>query len=176
MAAAHRKDTKSDNKKFKKATLGIALIATLTVGGVGTLAGFTDDAKSTVTVQAGTIDLTINALKEITLDFGSTMKPGDSVTRNVTVKNTGTLPLNYSIKSTGTPGKLAEKLTASVKPGSAAASITTLKTVNTPNKVLQPGASETVAIIVSWTAGATDDSYQGTDGTTVLNFSATQII
>lgn len=172
--ATHRKDTNYDNKIFKKASIGIALVATLSIGSIGTIAGFTDNATSNVTVQAGTVDLTVDSLKAITLDFGSTMKPGDSVTKNVTVKNTGTLPLNYSIKATGTPGKLAEKLTASVKPGSAAASVSTLKTVNTPNKVLASGASETVAIIVSWTAGTTDDSYQGTDGTTVLNFSATQ--
>lgn len=172
--AAHRKNVKTDKGMFKKATIGLAVIASVTFGGVATQAGFTDTATSTVIAQAGSINLTVDTLKAVTLDLGSSWKPGDTTSKTVTVRNNGSLPLTYKIAAAPNAGTLANVLDASVKTGTATAVSTKLSAVSTANRTLAAGASETVTIAVTWNAGTQDNQYQGTDGTTVLNFTATQ--
>lgn len=173
--AAHRKNVTTDKRGFKIATLGVALMASLTVGGVATFAGFTDTASSTITAQAGTINLTVDNSKAMTLDLGSAWKPGDTTSKTVTVRNTGTIPLNYKITATPNTGAtLAPILDATVKTGTATAVASKLSTISTANRTIAAGGSETVVIGVTWNPGTTDNQFQGTDGTTVLNFTATQ--
>lgn len=172
--AAHRKNVKTDKRWFRTTTIGLAVIASVTLGGVATQAGFTDTSTSTVIVQGGSIDLSVDNTKSAVLDLGKTWKPGDTTSKTVTVKNSGTLPLTYKIASAPNPGTLANVLDASVKTGTANAVTTKLSAISTANRTLAAGASETVTIAVTWTAGTQDNQYQGADGTTVLNFTATQ--
>ncbi|WNS41861.1 TasA family protein [Paenibacillus sp. MMS20-IR301] len=70
------------------AALGLSLI------GGGTFAYFSDTAQSTATFAAGTLDLTSDP--SVIVDI-SNLKPGDTVTKNFKLKNSGTLDIG-SIK------------------------------------------------------------------------------
>ena len=85
------------------------------IGGVGTLAYWTDDAAVTTgSFTAGTLDVTINdALAGPANNGGTTsdagfaladMVPGESVARTVKVGNAGTIPLAYTAKAWNSGG------------------------------------------------------------------------
>jgi hypothetical protein len=68
-----------------------------------------------VTLTAGRVELTVAAAgAPLTL---TGMLPGDRVTRELTVTNSGTLPLRYAVTSTATDAVLSARLDMSVKVG-----------------------------------------------------------
>lgn len=69
-------------------TIGVAA----TMLGVGTMAYFSDTETSEGNIlQAGTLDLTLDEINEAPITL-TNMKPGDTATGSITVKNDGTLP------------------------------------------------------------------------------------
>lgn len=82
------------SKKLVFITLAVLLVAAL--AGIATYAWFTDSAAvSGNTFTAGTLNIDItNQTPTMPFEF-TNLAPGDTVTGTITVKNTGTLPLQY---------------------------------------------------------------------------------
>lgn len=176
--ARHRLEN-NKSTVVKKLTVGLAALTLLSVGGIATVSSFTDSATSTVTAKAGTVSLTaLNPSSVATINFGTTLKPDGvaGAAQTINVKNTGTLPIYFDIQTATTPapGKLAEILDVTVAAGANTPVTTKLKSINTPNYSLAAGATMAVTFTPKWTSTAADDTYQGTDGATTLNFFATQ--
>lgn len=166
---------------LKKVALPVVAAALVCAGGLAaaTVAGFTDSATSAISVKAGTIDMQLGSTKTFPLDFGSTMKPGETVTKQIVVNNKGSLPLTYSATTVGaTSGALAGNLDVVVKAG--ATTLATGKKLNAVEVKEQTLAAntgtQTLDITVTWPDGtpAVDNALQGASGNTVLTFSATQ--
>jgi hypothetical protein len=174
--ARHR--LKKNGTLVKKLTVSAVAFTLLSFGSIATVSAFSDSATSTVTAKAGTVILTVNAAATTTLNFGATLKPDGvaGTVQNITVKNAGTLPLTFDIQSATTPapGKLAEILDVTVTPAGYASYSAKLKSINTPSYTLAAGASMVVGFSAKWTSTAADDTYQGADGATTLNFTAVQ--
>lgn len=97
------------------------------LGAVGTLAAWTDESTATATFSAGTLDLKLGTAPEgpftdsvalTSLDMAS-MYPGASKAGMISVSNSGTVPLAYTLAGTAT-GDLGAALTVSVFAGGAA--------------------------------------------------------
>ena len=82
------------SKKLVFITLAVLLVAAL--AGIATYTWFTDSAAvSGNTFTAGTLNIDItNQTPTMPFEF-TNLAPGDTVTGTITVKNTGTLPLQY---------------------------------------------------------------------------------
>lgn len=159
-------------------TLGMC--ALLSIGGVSTVAAFSDTATSAVTVSAGSVKLTAGGKDSVALDFGTGWYPGKTATKNVILKNAGTLALKYTMDITGTPGTLSKKLDAKLTATNAAGTVTTLFTGKlnalgtTTKRSLAVGASETLKLTLTWTASTDDNTYQSASGNSTITFTATQ--
>lgn len=176
--ARHRLES-NKNTLVKKLAVSLAAFTLLSVGGVATVSSFTDSATSTVTAKAGSVSLTaLNPSAVATINFGNTLKPDGvaGAAQTINVKNTGTLPILFDIQSATSPapGKLAEILDVTVTAGGNTPVTTKLKSINTPNYSLAAGATMVVTFTPKWISTASDDTYQGTDGATTLNFLAVQ--
>ena len=185
-----------------RAILSLGMVVGL--GATGTYAYWTDQAQvSGTTITTGTIDLKASTNGGTTYadnptDFTtmnvSTMVPGDTTAAVLTLKNSGTAPLNYTATSVGSNGdtkSLATNLTVKVTldtatsgsgravtcPGTAIANsgttvgltATPLITSN-PVQTLAAGSTQTVCIQVGLPSAA-PSSLQG--ATTNLTFTFT---
>lgn len=108
-----------------KALLSLGMV--LGLGAVGTLAAWTDESTATATFSAGTLDLKLGSLPGgpftdtaalTTLDMPA-MYPGVSKAGMVTISNSGTVPLSYTLNGAGT-GTLGAALKVSVYAGGTA--------------------------------------------------------
>lgn len=99
----------------------------LGLGAVGTLAAWTDESTATATFSAGTLDLKLGTLPEgpfsdtvalTTLDMAA-MYPGASKAGMVSISNSGTVPLAYTLAGTAS-GDLGAALKVGVYAGGAA--------------------------------------------------------
>ena len=117
--------TVSDRSVRIRALLAAGMV--LGLGAVGTLAAWTDESTATATFSAGTLDLKLGTLPEgpftdtvalTTLNM-PVMYPGVSRAGMVSVSNSGTVPLSYTLAGTGT-GTLGAALTVSVFAGGTA--------------------------------------------------------
>lgn len=162
--------------RLKGATIGVAAFALVAVGGgLAVQAGFTDSGTTNVTVSSGTLSLTLGGSSNYTVDFGNALKPGDSVSKVIAVKNAGTLPLTYTAGVTGTAGPLASKLDVVITPGTTALASKKLNVATIPTQTIAPGATQNVTMVVSWPASDTNpNASMGTNGNVTLKFDATQ--
>lgn len=130
-------------------------LATALVAGaiaVGSGATFTSQsANSGNAYTAGTLtqsnDVT-GALFNLT-----NLKPGDTVSKTVTIKNTGSLPASFSLSGTATNGFSADMLSFNVKEGSTA--LVTQSSLGATAAVSLPSASVAVPAIKAWAPGET---------------------
>ncbi len=110
------------------------------IGGIGTLAYWTDDATVTTgSFTAGTLDVTINdALSGQANNGGTTsdaafalsdLIPGESIARTVKIGNAGSIPLAYTAKAWNSGG-LASGLRWTVVAGSTASNAGTVSAGN----------------------------------------------
>ncbi len=175
-----------------RAVLSLGVVASLSA--TGTLAYWTDEATiSGTTLTSGTIDLKVGGQDSVTgytdLDL-SAMVPGNSTAATITVQNTGTAPLQWTLASsysdTGGPG-LGAALSATVTDaasisGTAPAETcggTTLSSATalggalvSPGRPLAAGASETVCLQITLDATASS-ALQGTSTAVTLAFTGT---
>lgn len=80
------------------------------------------------------------------------LKPGDQVTKTVTIKNTGTLPADFSLTGTATNAFSADMLSFSIKEGSS--SLVTQTSLNDVGTVDLPStASATTPATTAWAPG-----------------------
>ena len=72
----------------------IALAVVVAFGAFGTGAWFSDTASVSDTIRAGTLDLSVGATGAYTVDL-SNVKPGDTFSYTITVRNVGSLAGNF---------------------------------------------------------------------------------
>lgn len=164
---------------MKKLAIGALAVSAVAVGGVATFANFTDSATSPITVTAGKIDLKLNSVNSFPIDLGSTMKPGDSVVRTVSVQNNGTIPLTYTANTTGATGTLAPVVDVKIEDVTGTASTigtTKLNAMVLPSKIIAGGSKQDLKLTFTWVSGtpAVDNPLQGGTAAATLNLSATQ--
>ncbi len=181
----------------KLAALGLTSLAVvaLAAGTMISMALFTDDAVvDDNTFSTGTIVLTTNPTTA--LFTVPNMMPGDNSYGQLTVSNTGTGQLRYSMTSSSTDpdGKaLADAVTLEVRvkaAGTCAADFTGAVVMaqdaladaafgdstagdDTGDRVLNASSNEVLCFKASL-PGSTDDSYQGADTVTTFTFDAEQ--
>ena len=183
-----KNNDKSKKPVLKKVVAASVVLGALAVGGIATSASFSDTGTTSVTVNSGTINMTLRgtddatASKAANIDLG-TMKPGDTFTKTIVVANAGTLPLKYTTNTTVTgdtalPGVITVKVddttgtSTNVLPAGTklnAVNIATARTVNA-------GASQTLTLTGTWPNGtpAVDNPAQGKTSTAVITFNAVQ--
>ncbi|MBC7596913.1 MAG: hypothetical protein H7288_23840 [Kineosporiaceae bacterium] len=80
------------------------------------------------------------------------LKPGDQITKTVTIKNTGSLPARFSLTGTATNGFSTNMLSFSIKEGST--SLVTQTSLNATGTVVLPSAaSATTPTTTAWASG-----------------------
>lgn len=164
----------------------------LGLGAVGTLAAWTDESTATATFSAGTLDLKLGTLPDgpftdtvtlTTLDM-PTMYPGASKAGMISVSNSGTVPLSYTLAGAGT-GTLGAALKVSVYAGGTAAnnastgscSGTLLGTADLPlvgtlissARTLPATSTESLCLLVKLPSTAAN-ALQGTTSTATFTF------
>jgi predicted ribosomally synthesized peptide with SipW-like signal peptide len=174
-----------------RALLSVGMV--LGLGAVGTLAAWTDESTATATFSAGTLDLKLGTLPEgpftdtvaLTSLNMSAMYPGASKAGMVTVSNSGTVPLAYTLAGTGT-GTLGTGLKVSVYAGGTATNVgttgtcsgTLLGTADLPligtlissARSLPAASSESLCLLVKLPTTAAS-ALQGTTSTATFTFS-----
>ena len=173
-----------------KALLSLGMV--LGLGAVGTLAAWTDESTATATFSAGTLDLKLGSLPGgpftdtvalTTLDMPA-MYPGVSKAGMVSLSNSGTVPLAYTLSGAAT-GTLGAALKVSVYAGGAASndattgtcSGTLLGTADVPligtlissARTLPAASTESVCLLVKLPSTAAN-TLQGTTTTATFTF------
>lgn len=138
-----------------------AFVALSAIIGVSTAAGsyafLTRSASAPAsTIQAGSLGLTINGATNYSLDGApwTSLLPGDVVSRQVSVANTGTTPATVTVRTVASTSGVIE---VRVKSGACSGIITSASSTTTPTILpgnLAGGASITVCIQVSLTSVA----------------------
>ncbi|MDN4161612.1 TasA family protein [Nocardioides abyssi] len=98
--AAHRAQRQPRRGRTAVAIASLLAGVLVLVGGQGTFAFWTDEASvGGATIQAGTIDLKVNGKdSHITTTLGmAAMVPGDSVAEVITLRNSGSAGLTYTL-------------------------------------------------------------------------------
>lgn len=178
----------SMNTKYSLKKKILASLAVLTVTGVvgvgATMSALTDSSTTTVTVDAGTIDLQAKTTgtysKSTTLDLGVTKwYPSATASRTITLRNSGTLPINVNLATTASGGTtgLASKLTTTITnttPTSVVLSPagTVMRSATFSNLRINAGQEVTLKVDVVWTSGADDNNWAGKTDTVTYTFNA----
>lgn len=182
--------TVSDRSMRIRALLAAGMV--LGLGAVGTLAAWTDESTATATFSAGTLDLKLGTLPEgtftdtvalTTLDMPA-MYPGVSNAGMVSVSNSGTVPLAYTLAGTAT-GDLGAALTVSVYSGGTAtnnantgscsgtlvgtADLPLIGTLISTQQSLAASSVESLCLLVKLPSTA-PNSLQGTTSTATFTF------
>jgi len=163
----------------------------------GTFASFTDDASSTATFSAGTVDLVVGGDSDDAHDFASlsvtNMKPGDVTYAPLSVANTGSLGFSYALTgattdTADTPAGLGAALRVAVKSvgtsttcdaaaftasADQVAASSAFSSVSTSDRSVASEASETLCFQVSFPTDS-GNALQGAATTATLSFTATQ--
>jgi hypothetical protein len=167
--------------------LVLALSAVSLGAGMFSLAIFTDTAASTGTFASGTIDIATTPAVAFTV---GAMVPGDATTQALTIANSGTAQLRYSLTTTAT-NTLGDALTLTIRTlgtgcaafdGSSVLAATTLDgaAFGSPtqgpdggDRTLAAAASEVLCFRVSLPL-ATGNGLQGTSSSATFTFDAEQ--
>jgi predicted ribosomally synthesized peptide with SipW-like signal peptide len=166
----------------------------LGLGAVGTLAAWTDESTATATFSAGTLDLKLRTLPDGTLADSvamtalnmTAMYPGVSQAAMVSVSNSGTTPLSYTLAGAAT-GQLGTALRVSVYAGGTAtndaaggtcsgtllgtAEAALAGTLISSARTLPAAGTEDVCLRVKFPANAAS-SLQATTSTATFTFNA----
>lgn len=176
------KTLKASKSLLGKVVVGMAAASLLAVGGIATVANFTDTATSAVTVGSGDINLQLGTVKAITLDLGQNIKPGFTSTQTIVINNKGSLPLTYTAATGGITGTLPALINVTVNDTTVPATPVAIggamkmSTIALPSKTIAAGGSQTIAITYTWPNGAAgaENAQMQASGNAVLTFNATQ--
>ncbi len=178
---AHRDDSRR-RSNFRLPTVKGMLISTALVGGAAVLGVSTAAGSFAMwhsaapvgasTIQAGTLGITVNGSSNYALTGTpwSALMPGDVVSQQVSVKNTGTTPATLRVSTSAPSGAIDVRAQSSACSGTIAGpSSTTTPTLL--SGTLAGGATITVCIQVSLTASAA----QNQSAPFTMTFTADQV-
>lgn len=138
----------------------VSVVVISAVVGVGTFALFSDSALNNAnSFQAGTLSIDVDKPGTWSVNFEN-MAPGDTVSKTITVKNTGSLDLEFATSATRTGALFT---------GAGRATYALLNAYGT----LAPGATQDVTVQVTLPLSAAN-SYQSAQGTMNITFFAFQ--
>ena len=178
----------------------IAALGTLSAAvWAGTFASFTDDADSSATFAAGTVDLVAGGDADDAHDFADlsvpNMKPGDVEYAPLSVDNAGTLAMTYGMTAaatdvSGTPAGLGAALRVAVRSVGAAGDCTAagwaagtnvvpssaISAASFSARALAAGGGEVLCFQVTFpdTGAGADNALQGAATTATFSFTAAQ--
>jgi hypothetical protein len=165
-----------------KFAVGAVAVSALAVGGIATVSAYSDSATSSVTVQAGDINLQLGGAKTLPIDLGQNIKPGASYVKTFTINNTGSLPLTYTAATTTSAGNLAPVIDVNIKDVTVPATPTAIGTakklnaVAFPSKTIAAGAKQDVEMTFTWANGAAgaENALMDQLGSSTITFTAAQ--
>lgn len=165
----------------------------------GTFASFTDDASSSATFTAGTVDLVAGGDADDAHDFASltvpNMKPGDVQYAPLTIDNVGTLGMTYGMTASatdvvGTPAGLGAALQLAVRSVAAAGDCSaagwaagsnvvtagSISAASVTGRALAAAGGEVLCFQVTFpdTGVGADNALQGAATTATFSFTAAQ--
>lgn len=159
---------------------GVLAVSVAGVAGLASSALFTDTQSAGAdSFTTGTVTIDPNSTSTSGISAGN-MAPGDSSSRNLVVKNTGSLELKYTVGSAATgDSSLGTQLQAVLRTGTCAGSGTQLYSgafsgiAVSSARTLAANATEDLCLTVSL-ASNSGNSYQGKTAGNNLSFSAVQ--
>ena len=180
-----------DRRWWDRVRAALAAGSVLGIGGIGTLAAWTDQSTATTgTFSTGTIDLKLgstpadNNPAAFTTAFAlANMKPGDSKQATLQVNNSGTVPFTYTISGTATnsasANQLGHDMALLIYPTSDCSGTTVLNSSTdkftfsaTAPRALAAGANETLCFKATLPSNA-DTALQGQSTVGTFTFVAT---
>lgn len=156
---------------YTSAIAGASIVAVIATG--GTYAMWNDSASlNGGTIQSGSLSLTVNDVASYALSGAAWSKllPGDVVSQEVTVKNTGTVPGTVSAQTSGS----FDPLLVHVKKGSCSGTIGGMSSTVSPTDlgVFAAGEASVVCLQVTMPTDAANTA-QGTSQTFTVTFTST---
>jgi alternate signal-mediated exported protein len=153
------------------AIAGASIVAVIAAG--GTYAMWNDSASlDGGTIHSGSLNLTVNDVESYVVSGAdwSKLLPGDVVSQEVTVKNTGTVPGTVSAQTSGS----FDPLLVHVKKGSCSGTIGGMSSTVSPTDlgVFAAGEASVVCLQVTMPADAANTA-QGTSQTFTVTFTST---
>lgn len=161
-----------------KLAVPLAILSVFSLGGVATLANFTSEGTSTMTATAGKIELGLNSNsnKSINIALGNAVFPGGAIpSQGISVRNSGTIPMKYTVAPTGTPGPLAAHIDVVAKVGTTQVYSGKLNAFKISSRTIAANNNESMTLDFAWPdqAGRYDTDLMGASGNTTLTFTAT---
>lgn len=155
------------NRRFRESKLivmALGFVVSIAIGSTATVAYFSDTASTEVNVQAGSINLGIGQeeQKAYSLDLGEGWFPGKSVTKEVTIHNTGTVPLKYSARTVGDTFSFVDAIDQKIYSGKTLIDSGAINRGYIGDRTLQANSSETLTFIITWKVTEYPDFYQKT--------------
>ena len=193
LSEIERPDPADQDKRERRfrlvASVGIVGLSLVGVTTLATGALFTDQSTLPGAITAGTVDITSSGDLDVTLALNGGFAPGDSITRVVTVTNSGSLDQSYDVDSSAAApvASPTDTLHTALQVQASYAAVCDTSTVFADAPVPLNGASLVTGRSLAATAndalcvrisfpdgGATDNALQGDDATVTLTFDAVQ--
>ena len=192
LSEIERPDPADEEKRERRfrlvASVGIVGLSLVGVTTLATGALFTDQSTLPGAITAGTVDVTSSGDLDVPITLNGGFAPGDSITRAVTVTNSGSVDQSYDVDSAAAAANVGDTLQtvlqvqaeylatctpATVFAGPAAVLLDGASLVT--GRALGATASDTLCVRISFPdGGATDNTLQGDDATVTLTFDAVQ--
>lgn len=157
----------------------IAIIGSMSLGIVSTVASFQEKGEASITANAGSINLGLDKVgtKTHVLDLGDKWYPGKSDTKSLTVYNSGNLPMKYSVASSLPSETLADQIDVTATINGSVVYQGKMNSISVPVRILAKNASEVIEFSLTWPYVEanilTDYVLQGQTASNTLVFSAT---
>lgn len=144
------------SQRTKKILAAVSAVSLISIGGVSTYAGYTDSSQITVNAAAGRTS--VNVTSDVVGAYGipavisyDEFTAGDSRTSNMTVVNTGTTPVRYSmISGDGTTRPGTEGFQVTVKAGSTTLYSGAPDNMGFRNRKLEAGATDIITTTITF--------------------------
>lgn len=154
-----------------------AALSLLSVGAIATVSGFSDSGTASITATAGKIEVHMGGgtTKSVAIPLGTTLVPGATIpTKDLIIKNNGTIPMKYTAAVGTTSGNLASTMTVTIMNGSTQVYTGKANAISIPEQTIAAGVTQTLKLTYVWANGTTtvDNALMGQTGNTTLNISA----
>lgn len=141
----------------------LTAVLALTLSVISAYAAFTTNyVNGPLTFQSGAIGLSGSNSSFEQSWYADNLTPGDTISYNVTLSNTGNIPLTISSATASVTGNLAAVLTTGITPPTGGWS------------ALQPGQSQTAKVWVTMSSTA-DNNYISQSGNVQATFNASSV-